>query len=151
MCGIFGYVGTRHEAPQLVLAGLKKLEYRGYDSWGIAARQDDDRPGILRVEKHVGKIGQARPRLPAATPRSATPAGRPTAASPRPTRTRTSIATGRLAVIHNGIIENHAELKRELLARGHTSPRRPTLKSSAHLLEEEIGRRGEAANASSTP
>ena len=40
MCGIFGYVGTRDEAPQLVLAGLKKLEYRGYDSWGIAARQN---------------------------------------------------------------------------------------------------------------
>src|SRR6266581_1975590 len=40
MCGIFGYVGTRLEASQLVLAGLKKLEYRGYDSWGIASRQD---------------------------------------------------------------------------------------------------------------
>src|SRR3954470_11189823 len=60
MCGIFGYVGTRDEAPTLVLDGLKKLEYRGYDSWGIATRHD----GLL-VKKHVGKIGQATTSLPA--------------------------------------------------------------------------------------
>ncbi len=59
MCGIFGYVGARDEAPQLVLAGLKKLEYRGYDSWGIAARQNGGGLASLLVEKHVGKIGQA--------------------------------------------------------------------------------------------
>src|SRR5437879_13645250 len=65
MCGIFGYVGTRDEAPQLVLAGLKKLEYRGYDSWGIASRQNDDHLARLVVEKHTGKIGQAMTSLPA--------------------------------------------------------------------------------------
>ena len=60
MCGIFGYVGVRDEAPRRVLAGLKKLEYRGYDSWGIAARQNGTAlPSRLLVEKHVGKIGQA--------------------------------------------------------------------------------------------
>ena len=59
MCGIFGYVGARLEASQLVLAGLKKLEYRGYDSWGIASRQEQPAPGRVLVEKHVGKIGQA--------------------------------------------------------------------------------------------
>src|SRR6516164_9425950 len=65
MCGIFGYVGDCQEAPQLVLAGLKKLEYRGYDSWGIAARQAGTAPSRLLVEKHVGKIGQASTSLPA--------------------------------------------------------------------------------------
>ena len=65
MCGIFGYVGVRDEAPQRVLAGLKKLEYRGYDSWGIAARQNSAVPTRLLVEKHVGKIGQATTTLPA--------------------------------------------------------------------------------------
>src|SRR5207302_10913973 len=65
MCGIFGYVGTRDEAPQLVLAGLKKLEYRGYDSWGIASRQNEQPFARLLVEKHTGKIGQAMTSLPA--------------------------------------------------------------------------------------
>src|ERR1700730_2995964 len=64
MCGIFGYVGTRDEAPQLVLAGLKKLDYRGYDSWGIAARQNGTVPARLVLEKHVGKIGGATTSLP---------------------------------------------------------------------------------------
>ena len=80
MCGIFGYVGTRDDAPQLVLAGLKKLEYRGYDSWGIAARQNDSALARLLVEKHIGKIGQATTVCLAAEQRSATRAGRPTAA-----------------------------------------------------------------------
>ena len=66
MCGIFGYVGTRDEAPQLVLAGLKKLEYRGYDSWGIASRANGGALARLLVEKHTGKIGQATTSLPAA-------------------------------------------------------------------------------------
>src|SRR5438309_10394972 len=65
MCGIFGYVGIRDDAAQVVLAGLKKLEYRGYDSWGIAAREGAGVPSRLLVEKHVGKIGQASTSLPA--------------------------------------------------------------------------------------
>ena len=60
MCGIFGYVGVRQDAPQLVLAGLKKLEYRGYDSWGIAVKRN----GHVELEKRVGKIGDARTALP---------------------------------------------------------------------------------------
>src|SRR5258708_38541397 len=64
MCGIFGYVGTRDDAAQVVLAGLKKLEYRGYDSWGIAARQNGSALARLLVEKHTGKIGQATTSLP---------------------------------------------------------------------------------------
>ena len=55
MCGIFGYIGTRTDAAQIVLDGLKTLEYRGYDSWGIAVKQEDK----LAMEKHVGKIGDA--------------------------------------------------------------------------------------------
>ena len=65
MCGIFGYVGTRDDAPQLVLRGLKKLEYRGYDSWGIASRPNGEHLARLLVEKHTGKIGQAMTSLPA--------------------------------------------------------------------------------------
>ena len=136
MCGIFGYVGTRDEAPTLVLDGLKKLEYRGYDSWGIAARHD----GLL-VEKHVGKIGQATTSLPGSSAalghtRWATHGG-VTEANAHPHLD----CQGRLAVIHNGIIENHEELKRELLAQGHTFASQTDTEVVCHLLEEQLKER----------
>ena len=60
MCGIFGYIGKKDNAAQTVLEGLKILEYRGYDSWGIAVRVGDK----ITSEKHVGKIGEAKTVLP---------------------------------------------------------------------------------------
>jgi glucosamine--fructose-6-phosphate aminotransferase (isomerizing) len=142
MCGIFGYVGAREEAPQLVLAGLKKLEYRGYDSWGIAARQSAGLPARLLVEKHVGKIGQASTSLPAARAalghtRWATHGG-VTEANAHPHLD----CQGRLAVIHNGIIENHAELRRDLIAGGHTFVSQTDTEVVCHLLEDELTREG---------
>jgi glutamine---fructose-6-phosphate transaminase (isomerizing) len=138
MCGIFGYVGVRDEAPQRVLAGLKKLEYRGYDSWGIAARQNSGSPARLLVEKHVGKIGQATTTLPAGHAalghtRWATHGG-VTEANAHPHLD----CQGRLAVIHNGIIENHTELRRELQARGHTFKSQTDTEVVCHLLEDEL-------------
>jgi glucosamine--fructose-6-phosphate aminotransferase (isomerizing) len=143
MCGIFGYVGAREEAPQLVLAGLKKLEYRGYDSWGIAARQTTAAPGRLLVEKHVGKIGQATTSLPASRAalghtRWATHGG-VTESNAHPHMD----CQGRLAVIHNGIVENHAELRRELIAKGHTFVSQTDTEVVCHLLEEELRQEGE--------
>src|SRR5215216_3955562 len=138
MCGIFGYVGQRDEAPQLVLAGLKKLEYRGYDSWGIAARQNGSALARLLVEKHTGKIGQATTDLPGARAalghtRWATHGG-VTEANAHPHLD----CQGRLAVIHNGIIENHAELKRELVKAGHTFASQTDTEVVCHLLEDEL-------------
>jgi glucosamine--fructose-6-phosphate aminotransferase (isomerizing) len=141
MCGIFGYVGAQDEAPQLVLAGLKKLEYRGYDSWGIAARQSQSMaPSRLLVEKHVGKIGQATTSLPPSRAalghtRWATHGG-VTEANAHPHLD----CQGRLAVIHNGIVENHAELRRELLAHDHTFVSQTDTEVVCHLLEEELTR-----------
>jgi len=66
MCGIFGYVGQDGDASSIVLRGLKKLEYRGYDSWGIAVAHD----GEVALEKSVGKIGQASTTLKSRTCRS---------------------------------------------------------------------------------
>jgi glucosamine--fructose-6-phosphate aminotransferase (isomerizing) len=141
MCGIFGYVGERDEAPQLVLAGLRKLEYRGYDSWGIAARGQAGGPARLLVEKHTGKIGEAATSLPSSRvalghTRWATHGG-VTEANAHPHLD----CRGRLAVIHNGIIENHAELRRELVARGHTFASQTDTEVVCHLLEEELATR----------
>src|SRR3982074_1889676 len=138
MCGIFGYVGTRDDASQVVLAGLKKLEYRGYDSWGIAARQNGAALSRLLAEKHTGKIGQATTSLPGSASalghtRWATHGG-VTEANAHPHLD----CQGRLAVIHNGIIENHTELKRELVAVGHTLSSQTHTEGLCHLLEDEL-------------
>src|SRR6266851_586408 len=145
MCGIFGYVGTRNDAAQLVLAGLKKLEYRGYDSWGIAARQNGSALARLLVEKHTGKIGQATTSLPGGASalghtRWATHGG-VTEANAHPHLD----CQGRLAVIHNGIIENHTQLKRELVAAGHSFKSQTDTEVVCHLLEDEL--RGDDAEA----
>lgn len=146
MCGIFGYVGAQDEAPQFVLSGLKKLEYRGYDSWGIAARATGAALTRLLVEKHVGKIGQASTSLPASRAalghtRWATHGG-VTESNAHPHLD----CQGRLAVIHNGIIENHAELRRELIAQGHTFKSQTDTEVVCHLLEEELTREGVATD-----
>ena len=149
MCGIFGYVGARDDAPYRVLAGLKKLEYRGYDSWGIAARQEGVEPARLLVEKHVGKIGQATTSLPPSHSalghtRWATHGG-VTELNAHPHLD----CQGRLAVIHNGIVENHAELRRELIARGHTFASQTDTEVVCHLLEDELRR--DAADVADAP
>ncbi len=151
MCGIFGYVGTREDAAQLVLAGLKKLEYRGYDSWGIAARQNGSPLATLLVEKHTGKIGQATTTLPGGRSalghtRWATHGG-VTQANAHPHLD----CQGRLAVIHNGIIENHTALRRELLARGHVFKSQTDTEVVCHLLEEELRGEHEASSRTSAP
>ena len=61
MCGIFGYLGHQTDGANKVLAGLKRLEYRGYDSWGVAVNTASANvAGTLIIEKHTGKIGEAR-------------------------------------------------------------------------------------------
>src|SRR5258708_15860023 len=138
MCGIFGYVGTRDDAAQVVLAGLKKLEYRGYDSWGIEARQNGSALARLLVEKQSVKIGQATTSLPGAKSalghtRWATHGG-VTEANAHPHLD----CQGRLAVIHNGIIENHTELRHDLVARGHILKSQTDTEGVCHLLDDEL-------------
>ncbi|MCM3878034.1 MAG: glutamine--fructose-6-phosphate transaminase (isomerizing) [Thermoanaerobaculia bacterium] len=118
MCGIVGYVGPR-EATPVLLDGLKRLEYRGYDSAGIAVLGDD---GVVRVARSEGKLGNLTVKIAESPPpgrfgightRWATH-GRPSEENAHPHRD----ASGRVVVIHNGIIENFLPAKQRLQAQG---------------------------------
>ena len=136
MCGIVGYVGYR-EAWPIVLAGLKRLEYRGYDSAGISILNPS---GQLEVLKSVGKVDQlASPRrngfptghLGMGHTRWATH-GKPTVANAHP---HTDCGNG-VSIVHNGIVENYLELKRTLISGGHTFTSETDSEVIAHLIEE---------------
>jgi len=132
MCGIFGYVGHDRNAADLVLRGLKKLEYRGYDSWGVAVGHRDQ----VVLEKRTGKIGDAVPDLPASAigighTRWATHGG-VTEHNAHPHLD----CAGRLALIHNGIVSNYRELREPLVRSGHRFRSETDTEVVAHLIEE---------------
>jgi glucosamine--fructose-6-phosphate aminotransferase (isomerizing) len=140
MCGIFGFVGGRTprgaDAAGVILKGLKKLEYRGYDSWGIAVSSG----GRLAVDKRVGKIGEAIPRLPASMTglghtRWATHGG-----VTEPNAHPHLDCTGRLALIHNGMVSNYTALRDRLAGAGHAVSSETDTEVVAHLLEEHLAR-----------
>ncbi|HEX6988124.1 MAG TPA: glutamine--fructose-6-phosphate transaminase (isomerizing), partial [Bacillota bacterium] len=137
MCGIVGYVGDRQALPVLV-DGLRRLEYRGYDSAGVAVLHD----GTVEVRRAVGRLDNLVDRL-AREPvgdgrvgightRWATH-GRPSDENAHPH----SDCTGDFVVVHNGIIENHAALRRRLLEAGHRFTSETDTEVIAHLLEAE--------------
>ncbi|MEU7010820.1 glutamine--fructose-6-phosphate transaminase (isomerizing) [Streptomyces sp. NPDC046332] len=147
MCGIVGYVGGQ-SALDVVIAGLKRLEYRGYDSAGVAVLSD----GGLAAAKKAGKLVNLdkelvdRP-LPSGTTgightRWATHGG-PTDANAHPHLDN----AGRVAVVHNGIIENFAALRAELEERGHDLASETDTEVVAHLLAEEFSSCGDLAEA----
>ena len=138
MCGIVGYVGDR-EAWPIILEGLQRLEYRGYDSAGIAIV---DQSGQIQFRKTVGKVNgltssdrQDVPKgwLGLGHTRWATH-GRPTHANAHPH----TDCHQRIAVVHNGIVENFLALKQELLADGHEFASETDTEVITHLIEEGV-------------
>ena len=134
MCGIFGYAGPRTEAAGLVFNGLKELEYRGYNFWGVAV----DNGHHVHTVKDVGKLGAAPTGLGEAELAIGHTRWATTGAVTCPNAHPHSDCTGQLAVVHNGIVENYVELKEGLLARGHQFASETDSEVIAHLLEEAV-------------
>lgn len=139
MCGIFAYLGKRTDAPKTVIEGLKRLEYRGYDSWGIAYKNDGD----INIYKKVGKIGEYKfneenfqqnpDQLSMAMGHSrwATHGG-VTEANAHPHATEDQ----QIVLVHNGIFENYLEVKESLKNLGHIFISETDTEVIAHLIEE---------------
>ena len=136
MCGIVGYVGSKPLLPVL-MEGLRRLEYRGYDSAGVAVVRD----GEILIRRSAGKLSNLdvvlekdpiEGQFGIGHTRWATH-GRPTEENAHPHRD----CRGRIVVVHNGIIENYLELKRELMAEGHSFVTETDTEIVAHLVERE--------------
>src|SRR6478672_1571540 len=137
MCGIFGYVGLKDPVP-IIMGGLRSLEYRGYDSAGIAIVENDQ----LQVRRSSGKLKNLEDllgkqpvtgRFGLGHTRWATH-GRPTEENAHPHRD----CKGRIVVAHNGIIENYLPLKRKLIEEGHKFTTETDTEVIAHLLEKNF-------------
>ncbi|MEO7002713.1 MAG: glutamine--fructose-6-phosphate transaminase (isomerizing) [Ktedonobacterales bacterium] len=147
MCDIVAYVGAQRATP-ILLEGLQRLEYRGYDSAGIAVLSSS---GELQIQKTAGKLKNLRAAVATYEPggslgightRWATH-GRPNDDNAHPH----SDCTGAVTVVHNGIIENYAALRDELLAAGHTFRSETDTETIAHLIEDQLRETDDLAEA----
>jgi len=135
MCGIVGYIGDK-QAADFLMEGLSKLEYRGYDSAGIAVYEGDK----IRVEKSVGRLSALADKIKDNVPQGTigightrwATHGRPSDINAHPH----TDCTGDFVVVHNGIIENYLNLKEELIEKGHSFKSETDTEVVAHLLEE---------------
>jgi glucosamine--fructose-6-phosphate aminotransferase (isomerizing) len=138
MCGIIGYVGNRPAVP-ILLEGLERLEYRGYDSAGLAVLADN---GELCIEKSLGKLATLASSLRGRWPNSClgightrwATHGRPSDINAHPHRD----CQGRVVVIHNGIVENYLALKQRLVEQGHTFVSETDTEVIPHLIEHYL-------------
>ena len=149
MCGIVGYIGPKSVVP-VIIEGLRRLEYRGYDSAGIAVGGDPAAPAQLALRRAPGKLRNLEAvieKSPIAGTygightRWATH-GRPTEENAHPHRD----GTGTLVVVHNGIVENYLQLKQALIARGHRFQSETDTEIIAHIIQDELELAGHIAH-----
>lgn len=136
MCGIVGYIGRREAAP-LIIEGLKKLEYRGYDSFGIATVESS-----ITIEKHQGRISANAVSASGLIGKTGIGHTRwATHGVPSDENAHPHIdCSGKIAIVHNGIIENYAGLRRQLGERGHTFRSETDTEVIVHLIEDEYSK-----------
>ncbi len=141
MCGIVGYIGKQEAAP-IILEGLRRLEYRGYDSAGIVVLRERD----LQTRKKKGKIDEGLARLVLESPLTGTTGlghtrwathGAPTDENSHPHVDQ----SGRIGIVHNGVIENYDHLKDRLLAEGHVFHSATDTEVLAHLIGQHYQKR----------
>src|SRR5947209_6554740 len=144
MCGIVGYVGKKRVVP-VIIEGLRKLEYRGYDSAGIAVGGNGN-AGRLQVRRAEGKLRNLEEAI-RLQPLDGTYGightrwathGRPTEENAHPHRD----CTGKIVVVHNGIVENYLTLKKKLIEEGHTFKTETDTEVIAHLIEKHLFLKG---------
>ena len=137
MCGIVGYIGHR-DALQVILSGLEKLEYRGYDSAGVAIVEE----GKIKVTRAIGKLGELKKLFATRSASTISPIGighTRWATHGRPAEHNAHPHTaGRVSIIHNGIIENYVELREELTREGSVFTSETDTEIAAHLLNREL-------------
>src|SRR3989339_940912 len=135
MCGIVGYVGSREAAP-IIVEGLKRLEYRGYDSAGLAVQEG----GKIVTLKKVGKVSHLESALHAGAIAGCVGMGHTrwaTHGEPSEVNAHPHLdCLGAIAVIHNGVIENYSSLKKKLIAGGHQFRSETDTEVLSHLIEE---------------
>ena len=135
MCGIVGYIGNNQAAPFL-LDGMSKLEYRGYDSAGIAVYEKNH----IRIDKCVGRLEALRQKIAGNLPEGTVGIGhtrwathgRPSDVNAHPH----ADSSGQFVVVHNGIIENYMALKEDLISKGHKFISETDTEVVAHLMAE---------------
>src|ERR1700693_1831735 len=142
MCGIVGYVGKKEVVP-IIIEGLRRLEYRGYDSAGIAVAGNGGKLQLRRAEGKLRNLEEAIRLKPLegtygiGHTRWATH-GRPTEENAHPHRD----CTGKIVVVHNGIVENYLSLKKKLIEEGHTFSTETDTEVIAHLIEKHLFKPG---------
>src|SRR5581483_4591117 len=138
MCGIVGYIGSREAVPVFV-DGLRRLEYRGYDSAGVAVLSEDKCLEVRRASGKLRNLEEAIRTTPLAGSygightRWATH-GRPTEENAHPHRD----CKGEIVVVHNGIVENYLALRKQLTSEGHTFKTETDTEVVAHLIEKHL-------------
>jgi glucosamine--fructose-6-phosphate aminotransferase (isomerizing) len=137
MCGIMGYIGPK-QAVSIIVEGLRRLEYRGYDSAGVAVIED----GTINIRRSVGKLTNLDEKLRVDPPKGTLGIGHTrwaTHGKPSETNAHPHVdCKGDLAVVHNGIIENYMELRKKLEAEGHRFDSQTDTEVVAHLVEKYL-------------
>lgn len=150
MCGIFGFISKSPKNAVVTLNGLKELEYRGYDSWGIAIKElksegqkseNNKQESKILVEKHIGKIGKATLNSKFSILNSCLSVGHTRWATHGGVNLKNSHphldCTKQIALVHNGIVENYEDLKSNLLKKGHKFLSQTDTEAMVHLIEEK--------------